>query len=237
MSESAEEEKYSIPLCNIENALAVVTSIRAKGGACTLDVLVTSMGKSESMAQFGLRACTEFKLVETDGKQYKLTDMGSRLASSTEQEQRKLVRELVLHYEPYNTVLLRIQNAKDKTIQKSDITKAWYDLQRSGTDRTREQYTSAFASIASWCGLVDSRKDAVALIGSLEPGVPLVLPSRTERIPASMTSQPAAPGPHAVSPPMTPATVSIQISVDVKDDESVRNVLRIIKTLRGESAD
>lgn len=236
MSEITEQrDKFALPLGNIELSLAALDSILAKGGSCSIDVLVTTMGKSAGTVYHALATCSELGfVVPAEGNAYKLTDLGSKLASSNEQEQKKIVRECLLKYEPYNTILLRIKNSKDKTIQKSEITKAWYDLQKSGTESTRDKNTTAFVSMAAWCGLIDSGKQTVTLLGDLvnPPQQPQTVTTgakgSTDVEPPSKSTNPSLAG---------LANVSIQISVDAKDETSVQNVIRILKALRGEHVD
>jgi hypothetical protein len=232
MSEE-DKDKFVLPLGNVELFLAALSSILGKGGACTLDVLQAAMGKSEGQVRWAIQTCSEFDLVDTEGDKYRLTEGGSRFASSTEEEQKKLMRDLVLRYEPYHTVLWRIKNSKDMTIQKADITKAWYDLQKSGTDSTREANTSAFASIATWCGLIASHKQTVELIGNLELGEPQSVIS-VQRDVAEVASHQTR-DVHGQSGQTTTTSVTINVTVDAKDEASVQNALKLIKALRGES--
>ena len=204
-----------------------------------MDIIKTTIGKSEGMIKWAISAASELQFVTLEGNDYTLTSLGDRFAAATDSEMRQILREIVLKYEPYHTVLLRLKNAPNKTLSKSDVTKAWYDLYKSGTDRTRQVYTASFASICEWCGIIENRKKTVVLtdegatlLGGMMPREPGPLaPKDTTTSPSVAGVKKGEP---AISVPLT-ATMSINISVDAKEEESVKNLLRIIRALKGET--
>ena len=231
--------KAVLPLATVDLLLATVNSIRAKGGIAPFDTIQTTTGKSEGIVKSALSTGCELGLISTEGDQYKLTDFGSRFAAASETEMKQLLCEVLLKYEPYNTVLLRIKNAPEHTLGKNDITKAWYDLYKTGTDLTRKKYTAAFSNIGDWCGLVENRKKTVVLTTEGSRFL--------EGVVSGMAMPPIAPTaplvretpqiqPRVVETPVLPitTTISIDIAVDIKEENSVQNLIRIIKALRGE---
>jgi hypothetical protein len=235
-------KKIGLPLAPIDLIISTVNSIRAKGGRCSFDIIKTTIGKSGGMINWAVSAASELGLVSLEGNDYTLTPLGDKFAAETEQDMKQTLKEVVLKYPPYHTVLLRLKNAPNKTLTKSDVTKAWYDLYKSGTDSTRQAYTASFASICDWCGIIESRKKSVVLKDegtTLLEGV-VVEPSQqlAPLTQETTTTPPLGVGTKKVesliSVPIT-ATISINISLDTKDEDSVKNLLRIIKAFRGES--
>lgn len=245
-SEQAEssENKFSLPLSTMELIISVVDSIRAKGGHCSRDVLKTSVGKSDSTFAWALSSAMELTLVDSKERDYSLSQLGDSFASADEPKRKKIIREVVSRYQPYHTVLIRLKNAPKASLAKSDVTKAWYDLNKSGTDSTRQSYTASFANICGWCGLVENRKKTVALTEEGENLVAEILPPEE---PAALPIPPSEAGlakkdePQEPVKPSAPASaqlttaITINISVDAKEQASVDNLLRIIKALKGEN--
>lgn len=236
-------KKVGLPLAPVGLVLSTVDSIIAKGGRSPLDPIKTTVGKSEGMVKMALSAASELGLVRLEGNDYALTSFGNEFATSSESERKLLLRNRLVEYEPYNTILLRLRNAPNRTLAKSDVTKAWYDLYRTGTDRTRQLYTGSFASICGWSGIVENRRktvvmssDGIALLeGTIPPEEPTTrIETQGTAIQLASKSQ-GATETKAVIP--INATVSINISLDTKEEDSVRNLIRIIRALRGESED
>lgn len=237
--EEATSKKAGLPLVTVDYMLSAVEAIRAKGGSASIDVIATTMSKSKGMALLALSACAAFDLVISDGDTYHLKDFGSTFTSANESDMKNLLRDAVLRYQPYHTVLLRLKNASQNTLPKSDVTKAWFDLFKTGADETRKKNTAAFASICDWCGIVENRKneivlkqDTMPLLGAAPPPKPISsLPQQSSALSPphleQLQTQPTA----GVQPFAT--TISIEISVDTRDEKSVCNLLRIIKSLRG----
>jgi hypothetical protein len=220
--------------------LSAVEAIRAKGGKASVDVIATTMNKSEGNALLALSACAAFDLVSSDGDTYHLKDFGSTFASADESTMKDLMRNAILGYPPYHTILLRIKNAPDNTLPKTDVTKAWFDLYKTGADGTRKKYTAAFASICDWSGIVENRKNEILL---KKDALPLLGSGPLPKTVSSLSRQPGLSSPSPLQQPQSqPVTgvqpfatsISIDISVDTRDEKSVSNLLRIIKTLRGE---
>jgi len=243
---SAEEEsigrskKVGLPLAPIDLIVSTVNSIRAKGGRCSFDIIKTTIGKSEGMIKWATSAASELGLVSLEGENYTLTPLGDKFAAATGPEMRQILREIVLKYEPYHTVLLRLRNAPNRTLTKSDVSKAWYDLYKSGTDSTRQTYTGSFASICEWCGIIENRKKTVVLtdegttfLEGITPSQQLTTLTREATTPPQSGAN-ANKGESPISVPVT-ASISINISLDTKEENAVKNLLRIIKVLRGES--
>lgn len=236
-SEEASAKRAGLPLVTVDLLLSAVEALRDKGGSASIEVLATTMNKGKTTAQLALSSCATFDLVSSEGEGYSLTDFGSTFAAANESDMRNLLRDAILRYEPYHTVLLRIKNAQDNTLPKSDVTKAWFDLFKTGADETRQKYTAAFASICDWCGLVENQKTKIVL---KQETIPLlgVAPS-TRAVTPSITQSSALLAPqHQQIQQMVPAqplaaSVSINIAIDTHDDNSVRNLIRIIKALRG----
>jgi hypothetical protein len=242
-NEEATSKKAGLPLVTVDYMLSAVEAIRAKGGSASVDVIATTMSKSKGTALLALSACAAFDLVSSDGDTYHLKGFGLTFASANESDMKNLLRDAVLRYPPYHTVLLRLKNAPDNTLPKSDVTKAWFDLFKTGADQTRKKNTAAFASMCDWSGIVENRKnevilkqDALSFLGAAPPPKPI----------SSLPQQPSAPSPpllqQSQSQPTTSVqplatTISIDISVDTRDEKSVRNLLRIIKALRGAEED
>jgi hypothetical protein len=234
-------KKIGLPLAPTDLVISTVNSIRAKGGRCSLDVIRTAIGKSAGMVNWATSAATSLGLVRLEDDDYALTPLGDRFAAATESEMKQILKEVVLNYEPYHTILLRLKNSPNRTLAKNDVTKAWYDLYRSGTDSTRRTYTGSFASICSWCGIIENRKKTVVLTDEgadlLEATTPSQppLPQITETAKTSQLGVGASKTGPDISIPLT-ATITINISVDTKEKDSVDNLIRVIKALREERA-
>jgi hypothetical protein len=239
----SDEGKAALPLSNIDMVLSVVDSIRGKGGHCSRDVLKTTFGKSKAAFDFAFGTAVQFELVELKEKDCSLSPLGSKLSSANEDERKKIIRDIVLSYQPYHTMLLRLKNSPDSSLPKGDLTKAWFELNKTGTDRTRQQYTSSFGSICEWCGLIDKRKktivlrdEAKAFLEGAPPAISLSPP--TGSVPKQL-SEGDKPQSHLTTNPLVAsplnATITISITVDAKEQTSVDNLLRIIKALRGEN--
>ena len=221
----------------------MVDSIRGKGGHVTRDVLKTTIGKSEVAFSFAQSAASEFGLIEVKGKDYSLSPLGSKLSSAKENERKEIIRDIILTYQPYHTMLLRLKNSPNSSFSKSELTKAWFELNRAGTDRTREQYTASFGNICEWSGIIENHKKTIVLRDEANALLEAKIPS----IPPNPSSTPPPKEPPGRNEPQNPpvlnpvvsiplnATISISISVDTKEQTSVDNLLRIIKALRGES--
>lgn len=238
------ENKATLPLSTIDLVISVVDSIMAKGGHCSRDVLKTTIGKGEAMFGWALSAAIEFGLVNYKDKEYLLSPSGDKFSAADVTGRKGIMREIVLSYQPYHTVLLRLKNAPETSLLKSDVTKAWYELNKSGTDRTRQQNTGCFANICEWCGLVENRKKTVVLtedgktiLAGVSPPKPQAATSGspTETGPQKKTGGQEPTKPITTIPIPLSATITINISVDTKEQTSVENLLRIIKALKGEN--
>jgi len=236
-AEEKKPKKPALPLVAIEHVLAVVGAILAKGGSCTPSEIVAATGKGDSVVKPTLSALAALRLVSQVGDSWNLNELGSKFAAAAESEMKKLMRGIVIAYDPYHTVLLRIKNAADSSLEKRDITKAWFDLYKTGAGETREKYTAAFASICEWCGLVEASKLNVKITNEarelLEGPIPVVTPpppSPPEPVKLPQGEKEAMKG----IPLQPTTTVAINITVDTKDETSVWNLFRIIRFLKGE---
>jgi hypothetical protein len=248
LSESQEmkkgENEVTLPLSNIESIILVLDSIMAKGGHSPRDVLKTTVGKGEAIFGWAISAATEFGLIDYEQKEYSLTELGNKFSSENESGRKQMMRDLVLNYPPYHTILLRLRNAPDNHLSKSDITKAWYDLTKKGNERTREDNTGSFASICQWCGLVESRKKTVILTEEGKASIsrvptPEVRITQTSQVITEREKRSAEKGHANITPNAAQAqlntTITINIAVDTKEQTSVDNLLKIIKALKGEN--
>lgn len=152
MSKSEETQEgqteATLPMSNIDTIILVLDSIMAKGGHCSRDVLKTTIGKGEAIFGWAISAATEFGLINYEAKEYSFSTLGNKFSSENENQRKQTMREIILSYQPYNTILLRLKNAPDNCLSKADITKAWYELTKKGNERTREDNTGSFANIA-----------------------------------------------------------------------------------------
>lgn len=251
MSDSEEMQKgqneVTLPLSNIESIILVLDSIMAKGGHCSRDVLKTTVGKGEAIFGWAISATMEFGLIDYKAKEYSFTTLGSKFSSESENDRKKTMREIIMSYQPFNTILLRLRNSPDNCLQKSDITKAWYELTKKGNERTREDNTGSFASICQWCGFVENRKKTVILT---EEGKTFISGISTPKSKFDQGSEPSfdakknksgmEPSDKTLPDQMKAltqlnTTITINITVDTKEQASVENLLKIIKVLKGES--
>lgn len=251
MSKSEEVQKgqseVTLPLSNIDSIILVLDSIMAKGGHCSRDILKTTIGKGEAVFGWAISAATEFGLISYEAKEYSLSTLGNKFSSEDENERKKTMREIVLGYQPYNTLLLRLRNAPDNCLSKGDITKAWYELTKKGNERTREDNTGSFASICEWCGLVENRRTTVILT---EEGKAFISGISTPKIKIAQDSEigleakknkperepmKTIPTAQIQAQNQLNTTIAINITVDTKEQASVENLLKIIKALKGES--
>jgi hypothetical protein len=251
LSENEEIQKgqteVTLPLSNIDSIILAINSIMAKGGHCSRDVLKTTVGKGEAIFGWAISAATEFGLISYEAKEYSLTKLGNSFSSENENDRKKTMREIVLSYQPYNTILLRLKNAPNNCLPKNDITKAWYELTKKGNERTREDNTGSFASICQWCGLVENRKQTVILTeegktftsGISTPNIEnpqhLEISHGTGESKAEKGLTNATPKPQIQTLNQLNTTVTINITVDTKEQTAVENLLRIISALKGES--
>lgn len=245
------QSEVTLPLSNIDSIILVLDSIMAKGGRCSRDILKTTVGKGEAIFGWAISAATEFGLIGYEAKEYSLSMLGNKFTSQNENERKQTMREIVMNYQPYNTILLRLRNAPDNCLPKGDITKAWYELTKKGNERTREDNTGTFASICQWCGLVENRKKSVILT---EEGKAFISGTSTPKIKVAQNSEMSLeakrnkPGREPQEEPIhtTPTaqiqvqnqlntTITINITVDTKEQASVENLLKIIRALKGES--
>jgi hypothetical protein len=229
----------------------MLDSIMAKGGHCSRDVLKTTVGKGEAIFGWAISAATEFGMIEYEAKEYSLSTLGNEFTSQNEDERKQTMREIVMNYQPYNTILLRLKNTPENCLPKADITKAWYELTRKGNERTREDNTGSFASICQWCGLVENRKRSVILTEEgkafiSEPSTPEIkiaqksetsLEANKVKIDGQLQKKPiiAASNARIEAQSQLNATITINITVDTKEQASVDNLLRIIRALKGET--
>lgn len=245
MSESEEmqkgENEITLPLSNIDSVILVLDSIMAKGGHCSRDVLKTTVGKDEAAFGWALSSATEFGLIDYKGREYSLSPLGNKFSAANIEERKQIMREIILNYQPYHTILLRLKNAPENSLSKADITKAWYELTKKGQERTRQQNTGSFASICEWCGLVENRKKTVIL---KEEGKSLISATTVPKAIAGQDSSTAvgdkkkeeARESGKQTPPQVQlnTAITINITVDTKEQASVENLIRILKTLKGE---
>jgi hypothetical protein len=241
------EKEVTLPLSNIESIILVIDSILAKGGHSSRDVLKTTVGKGEAIFGWAVSASTEFGLIDFEAKEYSLTTLGHKFSSQNENERKQTMRELVLGYPPYHTILLRLKNAPDNSLLKGDITKAWFELTKKGNERTREDNTGSFASICQWCGLVENRKKTVILTedgkafisGTLPPKIDVAPVSQTKVEDKTKKAEEASMNTTLTTQTQVQnqlnTTITINISVDTKEQASVENLLKIIKALRAEN--
>jgi hypothetical protein len=250
LSESEEAQKaeneVALPLSNIASVILVLDSIMAKGGHCSRDVLKATVGKGEAIFGWAISAATEFRLIDYGAKEYSLSPLGNKFTSENESDRKQVMRDIVLGYPPYHTILLRLKNSPDNCSSKSDITKAWYELTKKGNERTRESNTGSFASICEWCGLVENRKKTVILTeegkalisGTPTPkdkvfqyvGKSAELENKAERESVKLTPTGQIQAQYQIN-----TTIAINITVDTKEQASVANLLQIIRALKGEN--
>jgi hypothetical protein len=243
-----EQTEFTLPLSNIESIILVIDSMMAKGGHCSRDILMATVGKAKAIFGWAISAATEFGLVDYEAKEYSLTQLGDTFSTENENDRKKTMREIVLSYQPYNTILLRLKNTPENCLPKSDITKAWYELTKKGNERTREDNTGTFASICQWCGLIENRKKSVilteegkAFISQISfqaqksfeiPRRPIMPIKSNQREPADATPKPQSQTLNQLN-----TTITINISVDTNEQTAVENLLKIIKALKGETDD
>lgn len=244
----SKETGISLPLAAIELIIKTVESIVTNGGHASLEVIATSIGKSEGSARWAISSGQSLGLIMPRGDEYSLSSpLGENFASADETGRKKILSKVILDYEPYHTVLLKLKNAKDCTLSKSDVTKAWWALFKTGKERSRQLYTTSFVSLSNWAGIIKSSKNTiilneewkVLLEGNITPN-PSSPPPPTPPTPSGKPLKNNAeqkPDGHtnpSINLPLN-ATVAINISVDAKDPTAIENLLKIIKELRGQN--
>ena|GEM_PF-7072913 len=244
--QASRSQPVGLPRVPFEHITNIVEILKTAGRPLSYHEVKASFGRGNTMTRCTLSAAQAMGFVERRQGMYALTARGIEFATGSEEQRRSIVREWILSYSPYHSVLLRMKTEPAYRLSLRQIADVFLARYQTGGERTRLDFARSFVSIAAYAGLVEATDDGARLtsLGLRALEAPVQLAVKAAPLPAHQpsprTPTTSLPTHHRLSATVPlparlhPATVSvaIRITANASDDRAVENVLRIIRALQ-----